>query len=244
MVSCLNINGFSSAGSGDSIQNSKWSHVNQLLRTSRTGILIVSEAHLMEKRRDELKSLFARRMKINFTENPDNPTGKGGVAIVVNKQLTNWHSIQTKTIVPGRALLIKTRWHGDKDIIILGVYAPNVSSSDSRESAEFFTTLHDFFVEHPEWRPDYMGGDMNFIEDPIDRLPVCADNEEVCSTFDKLKELLRLRDGWHSTFPDKLDFTYSCSRNTQIPDANGNTNRTFQSRIDHIYVTDRLFDLA
>ncbi len=50
MVSCLNINGFSCTGSGDSIQNSKWSHINQLLRTSRTGILVISEAHLTEHR--------------------------------------------------------------------------------------------------------------------------------------------------------------------------------------------------
>ncbi|KAK0500837.1 hypothetical protein EDD18DRAFT_1101826 [Armillaria luteobubalina] len=84
-------------------------------------------------------------------ENPENPTGKGGVAIVLNKQLTNWHNVQTKVIVPGQALLIKTRWHGDKDIIILGVYALNVLSSDSKESAEFFSALHDFFMEHPEW---------------------------------------------------------------------------------------------
>ncbi|KAK0472380.1 hypothetical protein IW261DRAFT_1316314, partial [Armillaria novae-zelandiae] len=108
-------------------------------------------------------NLFRRRMKIHFTENPENPTRKGGVAIVLNKQLTNWHNIQTKVVIPGQALLIKTRWHGDKDIIILGVYAPNVSLNDSKESAEFFSALHNFFMEHPEWRPDYMGGDMNFV---------------------------------------------------------------------------------
>ncbi|KAK0472808.1 hypothetical protein IW261DRAFT_1343312, partial [Armillaria novae-zelandiae] len=163
MVSCLNINGFSSAGSGDGIHNSKWGHINQLLRTSRTGILIVSEVHLTERRCEELENLFARRMKINFTANPDNPTGKGGVAIVVNKQLTNWKNIQTKEVIPGRALLLRTKWHDDKVITILGIYAPNVSSNDSRESAEFFTALHDFFTVHPEWRPDYMGGDLNFV---------------------------------------------------------------------------------
>lgn len=193
MVSCLNINGFSSAGAGDGIHNSKWGHVNQLLCTSRTGILIISEAHLTERRCDELEKLFARRMKISFTANPDNPTGKGGVAIVVNKQLTNWHNIQTREVVPGCAMLLKTKWHDNKDLIILGIYAPNVSSNDSSESADFFTTLHDFFIENPEWRPDYMGGDLNFVEDAIDRIPMRPDDEEVCSVFDKLKELLGLR---------------------------------------------------
>ncbi|KAK0478559.1 hypothetical protein IW261DRAFT_1309593, partial [Armillaria novae-zelandiae] len=141
----------------------KWGHVNQLLRTSRTGILMVSEAHLTERQCEEIEKLFARRMKIIFTANPDNPTGKGGVAIVLNKQLMNWHNIQTKEVVPGRAILLCTRWHDDKDITILGVYAPNVSSGDSRESADFFVSLSNFFHQHPKWRPDYLGGDLNFV---------------------------------------------------------------------------------
>ncbi|KAK0471007.1 Endonuclease/exonuclease/phosphatase [Armillaria novae-zelandiae] len=244
LVSCLNINGFSAAGAGDGIHNSKWGHINQLLRTSRTGILVVSEAHLTERQSEELENLFARRMKIRFTANPDNPTGKGGVAIVINKQLTNWQNIQTKEIVPGRALLLRTKWHDDKNITILGVYALNVSLSDSSESTSFFTALHDFFTAHPEWRPNYLGGDLNFVEDAIDRIPMCCDNEEVCMAFDKLKELLGLWDGWRNTFPDKLDFTYCCNRNIRDPNTNVQTKRTFQSRIDRIYVTDKLLDQA
>ncbi|KAK0496143.1 Endonuclease/exonuclease/phosphatase, partial [Armillaria luteobubalina] len=228
MVSCLNINGFSCAGSRDGIHNSKWGHINQLLCTLRTGILIVSEAHLTEWRCNELENLFAQRMKINFTANPDNPTGKGGVAIIINKQLTNWHTIQTKVIIPGHAMLLRTRWHDDKNITILGVYALNVSSSDSSESADFFSSLYNFFVEHPEWRPDYMGGDLNFVEDAIDQISMHSDDEEVCTAFDKLKELLGLQDGWCNTFPDKLDYTFCF----------------FQSWIDRIYVTDKLFDQA
>ncbi len=101
LISCLNINSFTCAGSGDSISGSKWSHINQLLWTLKTGILVVSEAHLTERRQDELENLFARRMKICFTADPENPTSKGGMAIVVNKQLMLWHNIETRVIVPG-----------------------------------------------------------------------------------------------------------------------------------------------
>ncbi len=244
MVSCLNINGFSCTGSGDSIQNSKWSHINQLLRTSRTGILVISEAHLTEHRRDELEHLFSRRMKIHFTANPENPTGRGGVAIVINKQLTMWHHIETKIVVPGRAILLKTKWYGEEDIIVLGVYAPNVKQGDAKESAEFFKILYDFFINHREWWPDYMGGYMNFVEDAIDRLPMRADHVDVLTAFDNLKELLGLRDGWRNTYPDKKNFSFQCTRSIQIPGTNETVRNTYQSHIDRIYVTDKLFEHA
>ncbi|KAK0209609.1 hypothetical protein IW262DRAFT_1281539 [Armillaria fumosa] len=244
LVSCLNINGFSYAGSGESIANSKWSHINQLLHTSRIGILVVSEAHLTEDRCNELENLFARRMKISFTANPENPTGKGGVVIVINKQLTLWHQTKTKIIVPGHAMLLKTKWHADKNIIILGVYALNVSMGDVNESADFFKTLHSFFLVHPEWKPDYMGGDMNFVEDVIDHLPMCTDNAKVRTAFDNLKELLGLCDGWRNTFPDKRDYTYSCKRTFQVDGSLEKTTKVYQSRIDRIYVTNKLFESA
>lgn len=244
MISCLNINGFGCSGSRESIQNSKWSHVNQLLRTSRTGILIVSEAHLTERRRDELENLFARRMKIHFTADPENPTGKGGVAIVVNKQLTLWHYIKTKVVIPGRALLMKTRWYGEKEITILGIYGPNVKRGDAKDSAKFFETLYNFFDANRNWWPDYMGGDMNFVEDAIDRLPMHNDHSDVLTAFDNLKQLLGLRDGWRSTFPDKKSFSFSCTKSVQSPDTNEIVRNTYQSRIDRIYVTDKLFEQA
>ncbi|KAK0232290.1 hypothetical protein EDD85DRAFT_774723, partial [Armillaria nabsnona] len=244
LILCLNINGFSCAGSGDSISDSKWSHINQLLWTLKTGILVVSEAHLTERRRDELENLFARRMKICFTADPENLTSKGGVAIVVNKQLTLWHNIETRIIVPGHAMLLKTKWHGDKDIIILGIYAPNVTASTASESADFFRTLHSFFSELPSWKPDYMGGDMNFVEDSIDRLPMRTDNIEVRIAFDELKELLRLQDGWRNTFSDRREYTFSCTKSFPIEGSLERVTKVFQSRIDRIYVTERLMETA
>ncbi len=48
-------------------------------------------------------------MKIYFTADPENPTSKGGMAIVINKQLTLWHNIETRIIVLGHAMLLKTK---------------------------------------------------------------------------------------------------------------------------------------
>lgn len=243
LISCLNINGFSCAGSGESISDSKWSHINQLLRTLKTGILVVSEAHLTERRRDEIENLFAWRMKICFTADSENLTSKGDVAVVINKQLTLWHNIETKVIVPGHVMLVKTKWHGDKDIIILGLYAPNVTVGTATESVDF-RTLHSFFLDHPAWKPDYMGGDMNFVEDVIDHLPMRVDNIEVYTAFDELKELLRLHDGWQTTFPDKRDYTFSCTKSFQVKGFSEKITKVFQSCIDRIYVTDKILEMA
>ncbi|KAK0443027.1 uncharacterized protein EV420DRAFT_1622935 [Desarmillaria tabescens] len=158
-------------------------------------------------------------MKIVFTADPENPTSKGGVAIVINKQLTLWHHTKTKVIILGRAILLKTRWYGEKEIIILGIYTPN-------------------------WWPDYMGGDMNFVEDPIDRLLMRADHADVLTAFDNLKELLGLRDGWCRTYPDRKDFSFRCTRSVPVQGANEMVCQVFQSRIDRIYVTDNLFENA
>ncbi len=131
-----------------------------------------------------------------------------------------WHHIETKIVVPGRAILLKTKWYGEEDIIVLGVYTPNVKQGDAKESAEFFKILYDFFINHREWWPDYMGGDMNFVEDAIDRLPMRADHVDVLTAFDNLKELLGLRDGWCNTYPDKKNFSFQCTRSIQIPGIN------------------------
>ncbi|KAG7439572.1 uncharacterized protein BT62DRAFT_913095, partial [Guyanagaster necrorhizus] len=73
--------------------------INQLLQIPKTEILIVSKVHLTEKRYDELENLFVYRIKINFTGDPENSTGKVDVTIVLNKQPTLWYHIQTKVIV-------------------------------------------------------------------------------------------------------------------------------------------------
>lgn len=121
---------------------------------------------------------------------------------------------------------------------------PNVKQGDAKESAEFFETLYNFFTTHCEWWPDYMGGDMNFVEDPIDRLPMQADHVNVLTAFDNLKELLRLRDGWCKTYPDRKDFSFCCTRSTATPGSNEMVCHTYQSCIDRIYVTDNLFEHA
>ncbi len=85
---------------------------------------------------------------------------------------------------------------------------------------------------------------MNFVEDAIDRLPMHTDNIEVRSVFDDLKGLLGLQDSWRYTYPDKRDFSYSCTKSYQVEGSTERTTKTFQSCIDRIYVTNKLLETA
>ncbi|KAG6875692.1 hypothetical protein C0992_002812 [Termitomyces sp. T32_za158] len=79
-IASLNIRGFMEAGG----RLMKWNHISQLMLQKRIGILAVQETHLTEERREGIKSLFRKRLKILISEDPSNPTGKGGVAFVLN----------------------------------------------------------------------------------------------------------------------------------------------------------------
>ncbi|KAJ7094885.1 hypothetical protein C8R43DRAFT_832123, partial [Mycena crocata] len=115
----------------------KWNHVNQVVRDKRLGILVVQEAHLDDSRKSEVEKLFSKRLKIFVSPDPENPTGKGGVAIVLNRDLANTNSVKTWEIVPGRAMMAQTNWHRGETVTFLGIYAPN--SADENKS--FWTEI-------------------------------------------------------------------------------------------------------
>ncbi|KAE9396835.1 hypothetical protein BT96DRAFT_941383 [Gymnopus androsaceus JB14] len=104
---------------------------------------------------------------------------------------------EAKEVIPGRALLVKLKWHLDEKLTVLVVYAPNVTSTDGKENAKFWEEIQNF-MSRPEnrgWKPDVMAGDCNMVEDPIDRLPMREDPEDAVEALDNLKMGLGLHDG-------------------------------------------------
>ncbi|GLB44701.1 putative RNase H [Lyophyllum shimeji] len=227
-VASLNIKGYRAANE----TNSKWFHVNQLVRQKRIGILLVQETHLTEERRDTIEGLFSNRLKIHISMDPSRPRSRGGVAIVLNRSLTNVSGAEITEIVPGRALLIRTNWHRAEKISILAVYAPNVTPTDGDENAEFWKTVEDFFVTHPNIKVDMMAGDFNMVEDLIDRLPMRLDPAVATEALESLKNKLNVTDGWRATHPTSKDYTLL------------HTASDSQSRIDRIYVTEKVLETA
>ncbi|KAJ7126044.1 Endonuclease/exonuclease/phosphatase [Mycena epipterygia] len=201
----------------------KWYHVNQLTKDNKTGLLVVVESHLSATRHANIQSLFGRRLEVVFSEDPTSPNAKG-VAFVLNKDLLDTDNLQTWDIIPGRALLIEIQTRGDEKLTVLGVYAPNAPN----ENADFWEALRDYFRLNPGVpRPDMMAGDMNIVEEAIDRLPCHTDPEPATTQLDLLLTALRLVDGWRKTYPTTRAYTYA-----QIRHEGGGS----QSRIDRIYI--------
>jgi hypothetical protein len=106
-VASLNIKGWRAKDA----PQSKWNEINQMMREKHIGILLVQEAHLNEARKEGIENLFKKSMKVYHSEDLTNPTGKGGVAVVLNRQLTNVNGVQITEIIPGRVIHVRTNWH-------------------------------------------------------------------------------------------------------------------------------------
>ncbi|KAJ7887854.1 hypothetical protein B0H14DRAFT_2304075, partial [Mycena olivaceomarginata] len=149
--------------------NNKWWRLNQIISHERLGILIVGEAHLDEERLNSINTVYKRQLLVHFSRDPNTPNANG-VAIVISKGQLKTDGIITREIIPGRAMILETTQHDGTSLSILGVYAPNASG----ENAAFWLAILYNFVQigsHAIKKPDVLGGDMNFVEDALDRLP-------------------------------------------------------------------------
>jgi exonuclease III len=206
--------------------DSKWNHINQLVKEKRLGVLAIQEAHLTQEHVDDLHKLFGKRLQIHFSQGQN--TNAHGVAIVLNREITNIHGIQQVDIIPGRAMLLTLPWHSDLTITILNVYAPNAHN----ENQQFWETLELKWVNLNLPMPDIMLGDFNLVEDAIDRLPSHADPFGAINALDNFRSFLQLKDGWRTTWPTKRAFSFL------------QTSTAVQSRIDRIYASNNIIASA
>jgi ribonuclease HI/exonuclease III len=202
----------------------KWKYINQLLRDKNIAVLALQETHMSEGRREEMESLFAKRIRIFSSADVTNPTGRAGIAIVLNTERINAEGVTMEEITPGRAILIHMKWKDQSPLSVLAAYAPN----EPTKNQEFTKNLIEHFRGSRNMRqPDIMLGDFNLVEESIDRLPAHSDSEEAVESLKALTRHLNLIDGWRDTNPTQRAYTFRQSRKT----ATGS-----QSRIDRIYV--------
>jgi len=164
--------------------------------------------------------LFSRRLHVLNSCDPERPASSAGVAFILNKELTTTHNLDFTELIPGRAISLTTRWHNNQDITILNVYAPN----NPQDHPGFWTTISRIWREKALPHIDFMMGDFNLTEDPIDRAPSRADNEQATDALRDLRTTLNLQDSWRHTFPTERLFTFYSNTNTF-------------SRLDRIYTS-------
>ena len=95
-----------------------------MVRDKRIGVLAVQETHLTGDHVDHLHHLFSKRLHIISTIDETEPNSKG-VAIVLNKEITNIHNVESTVIVQTRALLMMLPWHQGEKLSILAIYVSN-----------------------------------------------------------------------------------------------------------------------
>jgi len=197
----------------------KWYHINQMMHDEKITILALQETHLDYDQAAGINEVFVDTLHVIASIDLDHCTSKG-VALTFNKRILGIQDLSHHEIIPGRALLVSSPWYQQEKINILNIYAPN----DPSKNVALWEEIHDKILNLPQ--PDIILGDFNFVKDPLDRLPAHFDNQNTVETWRALKSHLCLTDGWRSTFPKSLSYTFA-----QSAHQGGH-----QSRIDRIYV--------
>ncbi|EKM75935.1 hypothetical protein AGABI1DRAFT_94557 [Agaricus bisporus var. burnettii JB137-S8] len=203
--------------------SNKWTKINQLVRDKKIAILAVQEAHLNQCMTEQLNDLFVN-LSIFASPDPENMNARG-VAFVINQRIAAvGKNIKIETIIPGRAMLLETKWHNDESLTILNVYAP----TNMRESRTFWNNLWEMWTNTDSTLPfpDIILGDFNITEHPQDRCNGRWDNQETVDALQNLMKAFQMKDGWRDTFPNTQTFTMV---------HNGNHH---QSRLDRIYIAE------
>ncbi|KIY51495.1 DNase I-like protein [Fistulina hepatica ATCC 64428] len=227
-ISTLNMRGRGNIDGQDTSPQSKWMHINQLMRDKRIGILAVQEAHLTQEHVDQIERLFGRRLKVMHSSG-ENATQTAGIAIVLNKEIIDTQDAEWREVIPGRAAVLQMNWgDSNRKINIMVTYAPNTP----RANKNFWEGIVEQWTMLDLQNPDLMMGDMNVVEDSLDRLPERRDSDDTVNALDELKQHFRLKDGWRSANPNERGYTY-------MQTATGS-----QSRIDRIYVTNAIYKNA
>ncbi|KAG2738875.1 DNase I-like protein, partial [Suillus brevipes Sb2] len=188
------------------------------MREKKIGILCLQETHLDNQHETQIDTLYARRMKVINSKDPTRPSTSAGVAFVINRELTNTDNIETFELIPGRALVLKIKWHSNETLTILNIYAPN----NLTQHPDFWERINAKWQEHNLPHPDFMLGDFNVTEDPLDRAPAKLDNENAISALRELRQNLNLQDTWRELHPTERVFTFYSNNNSY-------------SRLDRIY---------
>jgi exonuclease III len=205
----------------------KWHELHRIMSDEKIGVLVVGETYLSAEQAVEIQeSHLSRRMDVYNSPYPDDPN-KRGVAIVLNRELTNTVGVEIHYLIPGRAILAVIPWHGRHTITVLGLYAPAESMEANKE---FWEEMYNLYMTLDLPVPDWCGGDWNIVEEPIDRLPHRADDANATAALAKFKRLLELKDGWRTVNPDTKAYTFTSSHHS-----------TTHSRIDRICVSPTMF---
>lgn len=170
-IGSLNINGLHTGTNGNRAF-CKWTEVHATMKKERIAVLAVQETHLDKTNTQGVLRAFGKRLTIHNSQRELNPRSSARVAFVLNKELIKTDQVETFELIKGRALAIKLTWTNNEEISLINVYAPNRRS----EHENFWEEVRKEWESLNQGNPDFILGDFNITEDPIDRSPAKHDN--------------------------------------------------------------------
>lgn len=193
------------------------------MRNKKLGILCTQETHLNQDHLSQIETLFLRRLPIFNTSDPTCPGSSIGIAFVLNKELVDTLKAEMNVIIPGRTAVFTLKWHNEQIIKIINIYTPNSPS----EHQAFWLKIGSEWLKLNIRKPNFMLGDFNITEDPIDQAPARLDNENAIGALRDLRNTLKLQDTWRIEHPNERKFTFSSNHQTM-------------SCLNRIYTSDQL----
>ena len=217
----LNINGLRSLTDNNS-ELQKWIEINATMKKERIAILAIQETHLDETYTQEILRAFGKRLVIHNSQLENNPRSSAGVAFVLNKELIKTDQVRTFELAKGRAIAIKLTWINNEEATLINVYAP-VRRSDHES---FWEKVRREWDTQVKGKPDFILGDFNLTEEPIDRSPARHDNAPATRSIRDFRLAMGVQDQWRHIYPKAREFTYRSITN----------GKPIKSRLDRIYI--------
>ncbi|KAH9176242.1 Endonuclease/exonuclease/phosphatase, partial [Lactarius sanguifluus] len=152
----------------------------------------------------------------------ENPRTSVGVAFIINKDLVDANQINKHELIKGRAIAIKLTWK-HKEMLLVNVYALN----NKHENQRFWETVDWERLSHHLRKPDFILGDFNLMEEPIDQSPPKHDNAGAKNTLRDFRITTGILDQWRHAYPKAREFTYHAMID----------NKPIKSHLDRIYVS-------
>jgi len=189
----------------------KWSLISKMIYKHRIAVLALQETHLDREKTRQIWECFSKNLEIVTSEDPDDPTGKAGVAFVINKTVLNPKELMTKELLPGWALFLKIKWLESRKTTLLNVYIPTTRAAQK----PFWETVDAKRREGRTPCPEFVLGDFNVTEDKIDRAPAHLDNRTATEALRKIRLEWEIQDAWRHAHPNERCFTYRAGNGEQ-----------------------------
>lgn len=209
-IGTVNINGLHTLTEGPCTFE-KWAEINATMKKEKIAILAVQKTHLDEQNLEAIHQSLGKRLRIINSPLEDNPRTSTRVAFVLNKVLININKLESHELIKGRALAMKLTWKNEEETLLINVYAPNRRS----DHKDFWQKIENERIFKRLRKPDFVLGDFNLMEEPIDRFLAKHNNQGAVAALWEFRLNTGVQDKWRHTFPKTREYTYRSAANEQ-----------------------------